>query len=120
MNIEKTKITDLMPKIGKDLISYSGKQVIEKVGDDIIRDLVWSTLCGKNIRDLTEDLTRRRVAIINGALLTLFIKGCSSIDDFIHRLPYLVGEQLKLKNTKIDKDMLLWLLGLTGKGVQNI
>ena len=117
---KKIKVVDLMPKAGKDLISYSGKQVIEKIGPDIIRDLIVSTLCGQNIRNLTEDLTKRRVAIINGALLTLFVKGCSNISDFIDKLPYLVGEELKQKNTKVDKDILLWLLGLTGKGVQNI
>jgi len=120
MNVRKIKVTDLMPQTGKDLISYSGKQVIEKIGPDIIRDLIVSTLCGQNIRNLTEDLTRRRVAIINGALLTLFVKGCNNIDDFINKIPYLVGEELKQKTTKVDRDILLWLLGLTGKGVQNI
>jgi len=120
MTEKKARVLDLMPQAGKDLISYSGQQVIEKIGPDIIRDLVVSTLCGQNIRNLTEDLTKRRVAIINGALLTLFVKGCSNINDFINKLPDLVGEELKQKTTKVDRDILLWLLGLTGKGVQNI
>jgi len=29
---KKPKLTDLMPKTGKNLIAYSGKEVIEKVG----------------------------------------------------------------------------------------
>lgn len=118
--MDTKKITDLFPKAGKDLISYTGLEVIEKVGADIIKDIITATLCGENIRDLTEDLTKRRIAIINGALLTLFIKGCKSIDDFAEKLPQLAGDQLKLKNSKVDKAILLWLLGLTGKGVQNI
>lgn len=117
---KKIIITDLMPQAGKDLIAYTGREVITKVGADLIKDIIASILCGENVRNLTEDLTKRRVAIINGALLTLFVKGCNNIDDFIERLPELVGDQLKNKNTKVDKDTLLWLLGLTGKGVQNI
>jgi len=120
MDSKKVKITDLMPQAGKDVIAYTGKEVISKVGADLIKNIVASILCGENVRDLTEDLTKRRVAIINGALLTLFIKGCHSIDDFIEKMPDLVGDQLKLKNPKVDKDILLWLIGLTGKGVQNI
>ncbi len=120
MESKKIKITDLMPQAGKDLIAYTGREVITKVGADLIKNIIISILCGENVRDLTEDLTKRRVAIINGALLTLFIKGCSSVDDFMEKLPELVGDQLKSKNSKVDKDILLWLLGLTGKGVQNI
>lgn len=120
MDNRKNKVTDLMPQAGKDLIAYTGREVITKVGADLIKSIIVSVLCGENIRNLTEDLTKRRVAIINGALLTLFVKGCNSIDDFIEKLPDLVGDQLKLSNSKIDKDILLWLLGLTGKGVQNI
>lgn len=116
----KVKLTDLMPRDGKELIAYTGREVINKVGADIIKNIIVSILCGENVRDLTEDLTKRRLAIINGALLTLFVRGCSSIEDFVSKLPELAGSQLKLKNPKVDKDILLWLLGLTGKGVQNI
>lgn len=109
-----------MPQAGKNLITYTGKEVISKVGVDSIKNIIASIFCGKNVRDLTENLTKQRIAIINGALLTLFIKGCHNINDFIEKIPDLVGDQLKLKNPKVDKDILLWLIGLTGKGVQNI
>lgn len=120
MPAKRPRLLDLMPKTGKELIAYSGKEVISKVGADIIKNIIAAILCGENVRNLTEDLTKRRVAIINGALLTLFIKGCASVDDFIEKLPNLVGDELKAKNPKIDRDVLLWMLGLTGKGVQNI
>jgi len=113
MSFKKPRLTDLMPQTGKNLIAYSGKEVIEKVGEDIIKNIITSILCGENVRDLTEDLTKRRVAIINGALLTLFVKGCSSIDEFIDKLPDLVGDELKAKNSKIDRDILLWMMGRT-------
>lgn len=109
-----------MPQIGKDLFTYSGKDVLQKVGVDIIRNIIALILCGENVRDLTEDLTKRRIHILNGALLTLFIKGCNNINGFLDKLPYLVKNQLKYKNSAVDKKILLLLLGLTGKGVQNI
>lgn len=114
------RITDLMPKSGKNLISYSGNDVVSKVGVDVIKRIVGSILCGENVRNLTEDLTKRRIALINGALLIMLIKGCNSEKKFISRLPELAGKQLKEKNNKNDKDVLRWLLGLTGKGIQNI
>jgi hypothetical protein len=117
---KQIKPTDLMPQKGKELIAYTGREVIAKVGAELIKNIIGSILCGENIRSLTEDLTKKRVAIINGALLTLFVKGCNDVDDFVDKLPDLVSKQLKLKNSKVDKDILLWLLGLTGKGVQNI
>jgi hypothetical protein len=117
---KQIKLIDLMPQKGKELIAYTGREVIAKVGTELIKNIIGSILCGENIRNLTEDLTKKRVAIINGALLTLFVKGCNDIDDFVDKLPDLVSKQLKLKNSKVDKDILLWLLGLTGKGVQNI
>jgi len=120
MTKKNIKITDLMPQAGKELIAYTGKEVVSKVGPDIVKGIVASILCGENVRDLTENLTKRRITLINGALLTLFIKGAHNIDDFIGKLPELVGDQLKLPNAKVDKDLLLWLMGLTGKGVQNI
>lgn len=109
-----------MPKVGKDLFAYSGKDVLQKVGVDLIKNIIVSILCGENVRDLTEDLTKRRLHILNGALLTLFIRGCNDINGFAEKLPYLIKSQLNGKNSSVDKKILLLLLGLTGKGVQNI
>jgi len=120
MTSREIKICDLMPKAGKDLISYSGKDILEKVGTDIIKKIIVSILCGENVRDLTEDLTKRRVHILNGAMLTLFLRGCTTIDDFVEKLPGLIKKELCNKNSTIDKKILLLLLNLTGKGVQNI
>ena len=120
MPSREIKICSLMPKTGKDLISYSGKDVLEKVGTDIIKKIVVSVLCGENVRDLTEDLTKRRIHILNGAMVTLFLKGCTSIDDFVEKLPDLIKKELSGKNSIVDKKTLLLLLNLTGKGVQNI
>ncbi len=120
MNKKKIVLTDLMPKVGKDLIAYSGKDVLHKIGLDLIKNIIVSILCGENVRDLTEDLTKRRLHMLNGALLTLFVRGCNDINGFVEKLPYLVKNQLKCRNSAIDKKILLLLLGLTGKGVQNI
>lgn len=117
---KKTAISDLMPDIGKKLINYSGQEMIDKVGVDIIKDAISSILCGKNVRSLTEELTRRRILILNGALLTLFIKGCSSDKEFACQLPKMVKEQLQNWQSSAEENLLLWLVGLTHKGVQNI
>lgn len=111
---------DLMPEIGKKLISYSGQEVIDKIGADIIKDAISSILCGRNVRNLTEELTRRRIAILNGALLALFIKGCTNHKNFIRELPNLVQQQLRGAESGEEANLLLWLVGLTHKGIQNI
>jgi hypothetical protein len=78
-------------------------------------------LCGKNLRDSTEVLTRRRITALNLALVDLFVKGASSSHDFISLLPHLATELLN--RPRLDKQerwLAQWMLGLTGKAVQNV
>ena len=59
------RISANIPQAGVALASYSGRQVIDRIGEDVIKKLVLSILCGDNVRSLTEGLTRRRLAISN-------------------------------------------------------
>ena len=113
------KITGLMPTFGKEIIDVKGTDIISLIGEDAIKSVVASLLCGENIRNLTEPLTRRRLNIGYGALLKLFLHG-SEDGKFIKDLPKIVIEEYKKCKTREDKIILQWLLGLTGKSVQNV
>ena len=57
------KISDNIPDLGLSLASYTGKQVVSRIGDEIIKDVIISVFSGGNIRSLTEPLTRRRITL---------------------------------------------------------
>lgn len=114
------KITNLMPDTGKSLVHYSGKEFISKIGIDIIRTVIAGILCGENVRDLTEEMTKKRIHLINGAMFTLYLQGRFKSENFIDGLPDRVLRQTRSSSTKDEKAILNFLLGLTEKGVQNI
>lgn len=115
------KISDCVPDIGLNLSNYSGTKVIEKIGEDVIKEVVSSVLLGDNIRALTEGLTRRRLCLSNAAMLVTFLKASANIDEFIKNMPTLIKKELLAKNVSKDKKIFLqWMLGLTGKSVQNV
>ncbi|MBZ0318444.1 MAG: CfrBI family restriction endonuclease [Anaerolineae bacterium] len=103
------------------LMTASGKQLIQRIGMDVIRGVVLDVLTGRNIRNSTEILTRRRIAALNLATLQMFIQGSGEIDQFVERLPYFASDILSAGRVKKEERWLAqWLLGLTDKGVQNI
>lgn len=114
------KISDNIPQVGASLANYSGKQVIDRIGENIIKELVTAILCGDNVRSLTEGLTRRRLAISNASILATFIKSANNIDNFIDKMPQLIKKELLSKISKEKKLYLQWFIGLTGKSVQNV
>jgi len=114
------KIAKLYPAIGLDAIDVKGKDIIKIVGQQAIKDVVISLMCGENIRNTTEPLTRRRLSISNGSLLLLLLNGCQD-PDFLKKLPSIVlSELLEKKNNPKEKQILQWLLGLTTKSFQNV
>lgn len=115
------QITKHIPKLGKDLSAYRGSDLIDRLGEDTIRELVSSILCGDNIRSLTEGLTRKRLALSNAALLVTYLNASNAINDFQKSMSKLVGHELKTKRlSKEEKSFLQWLVGLTGKSIQNV
>jgi len=118
---EKNTISSQIPKIGKQLANYGGAEIIDRLGEDVVKGVVVSILSGGNVRALTESLTRRRLSLSNAAMLMLFFQCMKSCDNFSINLNELVSKELKSK--KLDKDtkmFLNWLVGLTGKGIQNV
>lgn len=118
--IVNKKISNFIPKTGKELSLYSGSKIIERLGEDVIRSVVASILSGGNVRSLTESLTRRRLNLSNGAMLITFIKCLKNIENFSQNLDLIITKELKNKNDKETKMFLNWLVGLTGKSIQNV
>lgn len=116
-----TTLSELLSSSALDLLAASGKDFFRQVGLDVVRGVVLDVLTGRNLRDSTETLTRRRIAALNLATVNLFIKGSSLSDDFISKLPELATDILMRKRIKkSEKWLAQWTLGLTDKAFQNV
>lgn len=109
-----------LPAEGEKLISSSGKEIVDKLGLEVLQGVVGSILKGKNVRDLTEGLTQRRILLLSSSVLIAYIKALSSIENFENDLSEIVKNNLKLRLSADKKAFLFWFLGLTGKGIQNV
>lgn len=114
------KISKNIPRVGESLAKYKGVEVIDRIGEDIIKEVVASVLCGGNIRSLTEGLTRRRLTLSNAALFTTFLKSSHDIENFIDKLPEIVKMELNSNISNEKKLFLQWCVGLTEKSIQNV
>lgn len=114
-------LSELLSPDDIELLSASGTKLVQQVGIDVIREVVYDVLTGKNLRDSTEVLTRRRIATLNLAMLKMFIKGSSSSSDFIKNLPKIASQTLLNGHvSKADRWIAEWVLGLTDKAFQNV
>ncbi len=119
-NSSITRLSELLSAEALDLLKATGTDLIETIGIDVIRGVVLDVLTGRNIRSSTESLTRRRIATLNLALVDLFFKGIARDPNFIENLPYVAAKIFSSSNDKAEEWLANWMLGLTGKGVQNI
>jgi len=118
---EVKSLSELMTPAGLKLLSASGIDLVREIGLDVVRGVVLDVLSGRNIRDCTEVLTRRRVAAINLATLNMFLRGSSLADNFISELPNLATDILSTKRlNRAERWIAQWVLGLTDKGFQNV
>lgn len=114
-------LTELISPADIDLLSASGSQLVEQIGLDVVRGVVLDILTGKNLRDSTESLTRRRIATLNLATMELFIKGAANSKDFVNQLPKIATDILSKGNlSKAERWLAQWILGLTDKAFQNV
>lgn len=115
------KLINLIPAESIKLVKYSASDLIERLGKDVICNVVESVLCGGNIRHLTEGLTQRRILLMNASLVVTYMKALNSIDNFTENLSTIVEKELKTKRLNANvKAYLYWFLGLTGKSIQNV
>lgn len=118
---KKPTLASFFPPVGFSLLTVGGKDLVTRIGIEAVREVVFSVLCGENLRNETELLTRRRLAVTNGAMVMLYVKACQEVPDFLDRLPFLATEQLRKSGvSKAERWILNWLLGLTDKAVQNV
>lgn len=114
-------IRSFIPESSIKLVKYSAQDLIDRLGKDIIANVVESVLCGGNFRDLTEELTQRRVLLMNASLMMTYLKSLTSIDDFQDNISHIVKAELSTPRiSKNEKSYLYWFLGLTGKSIQNV
>lgn len=114
------ELTKLIPQEGLNLVKYSGAQFIDKLGLEIVQNVVASILSGRNVRDLTESLTQRRVLLMNSSVLVAYMRALSSQNDLEDKLTQIVKSNLRLRISPAEKTYLYWFLGLTGKSIQNV
>jgi hypothetical protein len=118
---EINNLSELMSPDALQLLSASGNELVNYLGMDVVRGVVFDVLTGRNLRDSTEALTRRRLAALNLATVELFLHGSARSSDFVEQLPNLALEILSRKRLKqSEKWLAQWTLGLTDKGVQNV
>ena len=113
-------LSEYIPRSGLSLVKYSRKQFIDKLGLEIVQRVVASILKGKNVRDLTEGLTQRRVLMLSASIITTYIEAMSSIENFENRLSEIIKSNITLKLTSSEKSFLFWFIGLTQKSIQNV
>jgi len=59
------QLSSLISDDALGLLTASGKNLIKRIGIDVIRGVVLDVLTGRNIRNSTEILTRRRIAALS-------------------------------------------------------
>ncbi len=113
-------LSEFIPPTGMDIVKYNRQQFIDKLGLEIVQGVVASILKGKNVRDLTEGLTQRRVLMLTASVLKTYLEAMSSIDDFENKLSDIVKNNVSLRLNASQKTYLFWFVGLTGKSIQNV
>jgi len=115
-------INDLFPEGGRILLTGSGREFVERIGVETIRHAILSVMVGENIRTQTEPLSRRRIAMTSGAIVALFTRGCLEVAGFTDNLSVMAVDQIATarRHDKASIWIAQWLLGLTGKSVQNV
>lgn len=111
---------EAFPEDARKLLTATGSEIIERLGIDVIREVVGDVLLGGNVRNATEQLTRRRLTILNAGLVVSFLEAALAnpgLDDLLDeaRERYQSSEV-----SKEERQFLRWVLGLTGKQVDNV
>jgi CfrBI restriction endonuclease len=117
----RPNLTDLFPEAAAGLLEVRGIDLVEKLGLGAIREVVSDVLCGVNLRNATETLTRRRIALLNAALVVAYARARANSADFPSGLADHSRSALQAgRPSAANRRILLWSLGLTQKQVQNV
>lgn len=115
------ELINLYPAAGLTLLTAGGRELVERLGIETVRQVVLAVMKGENLRNETELLTRRKIAISSGALVVFFLNGMQRDSRFLEKLPERALAALRTKSlTKQQRWIINWMLGLTDKAVQNV
>lgn len=120
MKTSSIKLASLLPKIFDELLESKGATFIKRAGADNVRQVVVDVLCGSNLRASTEHLTRLRLGKINAATFLVYLSGLQAAKDFSRQIPEIAFANLTGRASKSEKEFSKWMIGLTGKSVQNV
>ncbi|HOT92370.1 MAG TPA: CfrBI family restriction endonuclease [Anaerolineae bacterium] len=98
------------------IVNADRATLAQTLGWTLIRQVVYDVLCGENIRNLTEKLTPRRLAMLNAAFLVWLLDQKDPDKLFEQAAKTLQGQNL----AKAERWTAQWVLGLTDKARQNI
>ena len=107
-------------RVAEPRADYGGGELLDRIGEEVVREAVISVLSGGNVRSLTENLTRQRLTLANAALFVSFLRSHSEISEAKGKFLQVVRAGLKTAKTPEQKQFLQWCVGLTQKGIQNI
>lgn len=113
------KLSDCIPAQCLEFVRFSGIELIERIGHDEMRSIVAGILCGENVRAATEPLTRRRISILNSAIVLTLVRASQflSADELLDAAR---TEYCELNTNDPRRTVLMWILGLTNKQIQNV
>jgi hypothetical protein len=126
MRFSSKVIGEIMPEAYETLVSSRGRDFVERIGDEVVREVIFNVLCGRNLRDSTEMITRRRIGLLNALTLAMFVSGSHRNSRFAEELPDLASNglrQARSAHARVGKEerwLLEWILGLTDKAYQNV
>ncbi|MBC8218173.1 MAG: CfrBI family restriction endonuclease [Planctomycetes bacterium] len=116
-----TSLTELMNDASLNLLDVSGSELVQRISMDAVRTVVLDVLSGRNLRDSTEVLTRRRLAALNAATVAMVLKGTEMQSDFVEQLPTIAARILERgRLSRSERWVAQWALGLTDKASQNV
>lgn len=114
------EIFDYYNESGQNNVKRTRQNFIDETGTQGIKNIVKDILIGKNVRDYTEFNTQKRLVNSYAALLELYInhlgEKTGKIGEYAN---YVMQDYVEASNDEKRK-LDLWLLGLTGKGLDNI
>jgi hypothetical protein len=120
-NLQGVELSSLLPKEAQSMLNHSGLDFVEHEGLDSIRDFVLDVFMGRNFRNATEMVTRKRIATLNLGILQFYLNGMGEWDNFVERLPHVAARNIKHgKMSKGERWLNHWVLGLTDKAFQNV
>ncbi|MBI4034650.1 CfrBI family restriction endonuclease [Candidatus Saccharibacteria bacterium] len=110
-----------LPDPGRPLLEVKGIDLVERLGMEAVRGVVCDIMAGVNVRTATEALTRKRITLLNVALLVMYLRAQRDFGPLGRDVTSAVRAELELGGMPpSEKRVLWWMLGLTKKQIDNV